>query len=154
MSAGMVKRAGVRWDEIVHFRREEWGQDPDRVAPRLVSLLDAVRQTAGVPVIIHTAWSASGHAAQSYHYKGEAVDFRFGGALSPVDAFTILAAFPFGGVGFYPEWSPQPGWHVDLRPGPRRLFWVGTAGRYRYGPQALAQALAASCAFCGGKEAA
>lgn len=129
------------WKDIVHFAPSEWPDDPNRVAPDLVRLMDAVRSEAGVPIHIHAAWSLSGHGAGSLHGQGRAVDFHFAPGLEPAAEFALLAAFGFGGIGLYPEWRPRHGWHVDLRPGKTRLFWVRSDGRYRYGHEAVGRAI-------------
>ena len=137
------------WSTVRHFRRAEWRHDPDRVCPELVRLLDEVRDAAGVPVIIHCAWAEGGHAPKSYHYRGLAVDFHFGAArdgyLTHTSEYVLLAAFrDIGGLGFYPQWAPRPGWHVDLRPpspAGARLEWTCVDNRYTYGPGTILRAL-------------
>ncbi|MEW5736440.1 MAG: hypothetical protein AB1921_16465 [Thermodesulfobacteriota bacterium] len=132
------------WEKIEHFTPGEWGKDPARAAFPLVSAVDRLRDEAGVPVIIHVCWDDSGHAAKSFHYKGEAADLHFGrgknGPLSVMEQFALICALPFGGIGFYPEWAPCPGWHVDIRPG-NRVMWVRKENRYEYGPKVLARAI-------------
>lgn len=130
------------WNDIVHFTPSEWSEDPSRVDPQLVRMLDRVRCEAGVAIHVHTAWSPSGHVAGSLHGQGKAVDFHFAPGMTPVAEFALLTAFGFRGIGLYPEWTPRHGWHVDLRAGKTRLFWTRRNGRYRYGHEAMAAALA------------
>lgn len=114
-----------------HFRLGEWRKDSSKVDARLCSALEAVRIAGGVPIIIHVAWDNAGHAPASYHYKGQAVDFHFAPALPREKQLAaILGVHELGGIGWYPDWA-HPGWHVDLRQGPR-LFWVGKSGKYTY----------------------
>ncbi len=129
------------WNDIVHFTPSEWPDDPNRVEPGLVRMMDAVRAEAGVPMHIHSAWSPSGHGNGSLHGQGKAVDFHFAPGLEPVAEFVLLAAFGFGGIGLYPDWKPRHGWHVDMRSGKTRLFWARLDGRYRYGHEAVGRAL-------------
>jgi uncharacterized protein YcbK (DUF882 family) len=127
---------------VRHFAPSEFRDDPARVAPALVHLLDDVREAAGVPVHVHCAWQDGGHSAGSRHYTGQAVDFHFGPGLTHLEEFALLAGFrEIGGLGFYPEWRPRPGWHVDLRQSAPRLFWVRLDGRYDYGFRPLARTL-------------
>lgn len=113
-----------------HFKLSEWVKDPSRVDTRLCHALEAVRKSGGVPITIHVAYDTAGHAPQSYHYSGKAVDFHFSPRLPLADQFAaILSATGLGGIGYYPEWA-HPGWHVDLRDD--RLFWVQRAGCYHY----------------------
>lgn len=129
------------WKTIKHFSAKEWGPNAHLVAPQLIYVLDAVREKAGVPIMIHCAWSESGHSTKSYHYTGQAVDFHFGG-LTPLEQYTLLREQrAIGGVGFYPEWN-NVGWHIDLRSG--FLQWVQLSNVYIYGHREMAAALLAA----------
>lgn len=129
------------WERVRYFKRDEWPKDPDKVSPNLVLAMDRLREVAGVPILIHVAWEESGHASQSYHYKGQAVDFHFAPGLTHQEEYQRIADLGlFGGVGFYPHWGPRPGWHVDLRKD--TLRWVQTKDKtYAYGRDALTRAL-------------
>lgn len=142
---------GIDWSTIRHFRREEWSRDPDQVDQDLVRLLDAVREAAGVPIVVHVAYDPSGHSPNSRHHVtpdrplADAVDFHFaprpgGRLLSHREEYALLTAHHFGGIGFYPDWLPRPGWHVDMRPWPGTV-WVCVGGAYRYGHDMMAEAL-------------
>lgn len=133
---------------IRHFRPEEWATDPTKVDPALVRLLDAVREAATVPVLIHVAYDPTGHASRSLHatLPARAVDFHFAPdpAFSPLAQFALLSSFAaVGGLGFYPGWRPAPGWHLDLREAAPRTLWTRVNGVYAYGERALAAALSA-----------
>lgn len=131
----------IDWSEVKFFKREEWRKDPDKVDPMLVKTLDEIRDLAGVPIKINVAYSQSGHSNSSYHYKGEAVDFVFLGELSFKQQYKILNTHDkLGGIGFYPNWSSGPGWHVDLRPD--KLRWIKRNGNYIYCEDELLKALA------------
>lgn len=129
----------MSWAAIRHFRREEWVQDPGRVSLELVADMDAVRERAGVGIVIHEACASSGHAADSKHYQGIAVDFHFAPGLSQAWQFRLLLDQGFGGIGWYPEWN-HPGWHADRRAG-KRVFWFRENGVYRYGLAGLLERL-------------
>lgn len=117
--------------DLRYFKPSEWPKDPSKVDPRLCYALDAVREAAGAPISIHVAWDKGGHAANSFHYRGLAVDFHFLGPIPPVHQLNAILPVPeIMGIGRYPSWA-HPGWHVDLRPSPR-LFWVEQDGRYVY----------------------
>ena len=132
----------LNWDDVRHFGPQEWGKDPDLVDERLVLTMDEVRAQAGVPVIVHVAWDDGGHSGNSQHYDGKAVDFHFGRGLSLVEEFALLSSFrAFGGIGFYPDWRPRPGWHVDIRDNAQALLWVRLGDQYHYGASAMARAL-------------
>lgn len=128
------------WDEIRFFRPEEWRNDPAKASPELVWALDHVREMAGIPINIHVCYAASGHSEHSLHLTGKAVDFHFGKGRTHAEEFTLLRNCPeFGGVGFYPEWLPRPGWHVDIRMTP--VFWVCLHGHYHYGLDEIERAM-------------
>lgn len=127
------------WDNIQHFEPKEWQKDPGKASPVLVYAVDNARHMAGVPIIIHACWDDSGHSEQSYHYTGQAVDFHFEPGLTKLQEFSALAAQPeIGAIGYYPEWQPRPGWHVDVRNwNSGRLYWSRQGGIYQYGVRAL-----------------
>lgn len=79
----------------------------------IVSLLHNFFKQFG-NVIIHNAYELEGHAQSGYHPKKMAIDFH------PIDSsyrdqFRWLISNGVGGVGYYPEWKPKPGWHIDSR---------------------------------------
>lgn len=128
------------WSAIRYFERNEWRQAPDFADGSLVFAMDRVRHAAGVPCYIHECYATEGHATDSYHYVGQAVDLHFGVGLTPLQEFLCLAGQPtIGGIGFYPYWSPRPGWHVDVRHWKTgRTYWVRGEHGYFYGWRALA----------------
>lgn len=131
----------MNWDKIRHFRPDEFKEDYRKVSPDLIRYMDALREYAEVPIIIHEAWASGGHSENSYHYSGLAVDFHFGGSLSPLTEFSlILSLRVFGGVGYYPGWN-NPGWHVDLRSDVPVVFWHRLNKRYFYGLSSLIRIL-------------
>lgn len=136
----------VNWNEIKHFKKSEWVHDPDLVPPTLAYGLDMARDTticdrfsSGVPIYIHECWAKDGHSPQSYHYTAQAVDFHFAcDTITFFEQFVILLSVPqFMAFGFYPQWEPCPGWHVDIRRGKSRIYWTKVGGQYRYGWEAV-----------------
>lgn len=98
---------------------ENWG-DYTQVSGFLFMLLDQVRRLVGYPFVIHNAYATSGHAAESKHYQGEAVDFHVK-TLSFLDAYKrlnesliLLQVNQRVGFGVYPDWH-NPGFHLDVR---------------------------------------
>ena len=120
---GALSLPGIKlstfWDRITHYKREEWKYDPDKVDARLVQLVDEfteyVKAEYGKKAfgVIHVAWEADGHTADSQHYAGLAVDLHFAG-VSLLDQFLAATRFPFTGIGVYPYWN-NPGLHLDCR---------------------------------------
>lgn len=124
------------WDNLKHFKRTEaWG-NPDKMDPNFLILLDYFREVVGVPFIITSGWASSGHAENSFHYKGRAVDGRFvdkeGKALSLSDQFVLAMRSPFTGIGIY-TWSARGTFlHFDNRSvlGERKIWTCEEKGRY------------------------
>ncbi len=127
------------WESIRHFKPEEFSAPEDPASGYLmnhflVMSLDELREIVGHEIIIHKngAYAFKGHADNSFHYLGEAVDFHFRDWTLPPrgQMRAILDLGSFGGVGFYPEWKPVPGFHVDVR----RTFqmWKKEKGKYKY----------------------
>ncbi len=124
---------------------ENWG-DPKKMDYVLIWMLHRLRRTIGKPFIIHCGYETEGHAPNSYHKKGEAVDFYVRGREEidvPEDGITsieswccvnytflseIVNMFDIG-VGIYPYWN-NPGFHFDL--GDRRIWWQDEKGKYRH----------------------
>jgi len=134
-----------QWKTIKHFNpKEKWG-DPEKMDYRLVWMLDRLREKIGKPIIIHCGYATDGHAENSYHYKGQAVDFHVeGGAFNFHEGwksvtlefrnrrmdrkvFFMQEKFWFLGLGIYPHWN-NPGFHLDL--GPARSWWQNAEGGY------------------------
>lgn len=101
------------WEKIKYFSREEnWG-DASKMSFTLVSMLDALREKTGKPIVIHAGYATSGHSLGSYHYQGKAADFHITG-LSLLDQYLLAESIGFGGIGVYPFWN-NPGLHADIR---------------------------------------
>lgn len=123
------------WSKIKYFSQGEWKKDPSKVHPRLVEILDEIREKSLIPIHIHVAYDNNGHASKSYHYRNPslAVDFHFSPEIPFLNQIQFLLEYDeINGIGFYgpKEWM-HPGWHCDLR-NPPRLFWERIGGKYHY----------------------
>ena len=109
----------VDWSKVKHFNKNEnWG-DWKKVDPWLIYCLDALREIANRPIIIHCAYAENGHSDNSQHYKGKAADIHIKG-LNVVDQYLIAEKSNlFNGIGVYPFWN-NPGLHIDIRNVPAR----------------------------------
>ncbi|RLB06429.1 MAG: hypothetical protein DRG83_00170 [Deltaproteobacteria bacterium] len=126
-----LTRSRVDWNQIRHFRQDEWGRW-EFVDPRLIYMMDQLREEIGAPIIIHEAYATSGHAKNSYHYIGKAVDFHIKTKKSFRTQLAVIMRIGFTGIGFYPWWE-HPGWHVDIRPAFKTQLWVSPEkGVYKY----------------------
>lgn len=117
----------------MHFRPEEFGAEYHKMDPLLLVALDRLRDTIKAPIVIHPDPTAgAGHAPNSQHPAGHAVDCHAVG-LSLLDFWLWAERFPtFAGVGVYPFWT-HPGLHLDTRAGTpfRARWWRDQAGVYR-----------------------
>ncbi len=119
------------WSKLRYFSRQELWGDPDKMDPDFLIQLDNFRNIIGAPFVLTTpAYAQSGHSANSYHYKGRAVDGRFVHAgsresLSIIEHVMIALRAPFGGVGIYTWGAGGPFLHMDNRTATYdRKIWV------------------------------
>ena len=92
----------------------------------------ALRRRLNLPMIVHAGYSRSGHAPDSYHGRGMALDFHVTNASPRRVLLEIDRMGVFGGAGWYPWWN-NPGFHIDVRPMDRYQRWHSRcAGEYTY----------------------
>ena len=104
-----------------HFKVREFackdGADPVFVSPRLVQVLEAIRQHFGAPVTVTSGYRTPAHnareggAAKSQHLYGAAADIKVKG-VSPaaVADYAEQLLGDHGGVGRYGTFT-----HIDVR---------------------------------------
>lgn len=118
------------WDLIEssgHFKRAEFKDDPYKIEKDLVNKIRNMRIEAGKPFHIHCAWAdGTGHAPNSRHYMGEAVDLDIVG-MTLINQVKLAYKHGFTGIGAYPGWS-TPGIHVDVRH-TRPTYWIEPANK-------------------------
>lgn len=106
-----------------HRNREQW---IDRVDRRLLVMLDLLRFKWGKPINVSSHPDAVGRykgSSLSQHNIAQwgnvrAVDIIPNGIRTYDDAYSfymLAIELGFTGVGFYPDWEPSPGFHVDVR---------------------------------------
>lgn len=104
-----------------HFKVREFacgdGSDAVLVAPRLVMVLETIRDHFGAPVVIQSAYRTPQHnakvngAAHSQHCYGMAADISIKShAPAEVAAFARALMPDWGGVGVYDSFC-----HIDVR---------------------------------------
>ena len=103
------------------------GSDAVLVAPRLVMVLQSIRDHFGAPITINSAYRTPqyndkvGGAAQSQHCYGTAADITVKGvAVETVAVYARKIMPDWGGVGIYKK---QGFTHIDIRE--TRSDWVG-----------------------------
>ena len=115
------------WQTVKHFSiTEKWGNHY-KMDYRLIWLLDMLRKELDKPIIIHCGYGEDGHAPNSYHRRGQAVDFRVQGAELYTVWFIIDKLWWMGGAGIYPHWN-TPGFHLDI--GRCRRWYRDKQGQY------------------------
>lgn len=112
-----------------HFDASEFachccGRGSDKIAPKLIELLEQLRAKANAPIHINCAYRCPKHNAEvggvpnSQHVVGTAADIYIP-ALSFNKAQQLVASLNFDGTGYYPPLYDGGLWfiHVDVRNG-------------------------------------
>ena len=110
------------------FKSDECGKGMEMAFMLKVLML---RKALDTPMHITAGYCKSGHAKNSYHYKGRALDFWT--KLSPRKVMRVVDRLGlFGGVGHYFWWSHR-GFHIDDRKNGKYQRWVSPKkGEYIY----------------------
>lgn len=114
-------------DMSEHFSRREFtcrcGCGTNHVRPRLVQILQAIRDHFDQPVVVLSGTRCAAHnakvggARQSQHLLGKAADIRIAGVTpQEIARFAAVLMPGWGGIKAYPGFC-----HVDIRDG----FWRG-----------------------------
>jgi hypothetical protein len=125
-------------DEFVSHGRD-WLPD---ISPSLLVRLDILRHQWGRRITVSPAFGAIGRVAAGSNSQhniekwGEvrAIDIMPAGIATMGNAhdfYLLCLDLGFTGIGFYPHWKPNPGFHLDVRqdrkPGDPAT-WGGVAG--------------------------
>ena len=128
-----------------YFKPNEFQGWYEQLEPSLKTKLDKFREEWGDIVKVSPVGGAVGRNLgpdnQSKHnvdYWGEvlAVDLMPKGMILVEDmnrAMSVAKDCGFTGIGIYPFWLPQPGIHVDVRPGTRVAQWGAIPNREKGG---------------------
>lgn len=102
----------INWGAVKYFTPDEnWG-DVSKINPRLVYLLNTLRDFVKKPIRIHRY--AYEPRDKGQHPLGNAADMHIED-MHIMDQFFAASRFNFTGIGAYPNWN-NPGLHVDCRP--------------------------------------
>lgn len=116
-----------QWKRIHYFSPQEKFGDPLKMDYSFMLKLDYWRShylEDDEKVQILEGWNTTGHAKNSYHYKGMAVDCRIIKADLMRHLFVMLHS-PFGGCGLYTWGAGGPFLHFDDRPQlAKKTLWV------------------------------
>ena len=117
------------WSQLKHFNPgENWG-NYEKMDLRLLWNLDQVRKELARKISVHCGFEIAGHAPNSFHKLGMAVDFHVENT-KPEELYDLYCYFLtvwHGGVGVYPFWN-NIGIHLDI--GPDRTWVRGKEGEY------------------------
>ena len=103
------------------FKDEEFRGQIDMIDPRLLVLLDTLRLITGIPIAVSQHPEAIGRTTgtswHNYKLHGAiyAIDVMPIGQWDPGDIIQIATMIGFTGIGYYPDWNPRPGLHLDTR---------------------------------------
>lgn len=123
------------WGKLRYFKKDsptdKWG-DPSRISDKHLLALDDFRHYIGVPIVVTSGVSTSGHSTNSYHYPQNgacATDIIIPKyKRSPFDLILDATKFGFNGIGYYPHWQlggvVYGGLHLDSRPF-KAARWMG-----------------------------
>lgn len=112
---------------LYHFVETEFGEWHLMMSPRLLVCLDILRHRWGKKISISPAEGSLGRrlgpqntSQHNVDVWGEvrAADVMPAGIITDADAyaFYVLATeCGFTGIGVYPSWQPNPGFHLDVR---------------------------------------
>lgn len=109
----------------------ESGGDIDRMNKEVFDKLQILRDNLGVPMELLST-TGGRHAAESRHYKGEAVDIYIHGAFKDIYLLETFLNAGFRGIGFYKNAGGVKSYHLDIRE--NFTFWRGvkTVGAQRW----------------------
>jgi len=133
------------WSQLPNFSSgEAWG-NPDKMDVRILWAMQLIRWNFARKVIIHCGYELDGHADDSFHKKGMAIDFHFENT-TPEELYGLykeLLMMQSGGIGVYPFWGPCAGFHIDL--GLDRTWARNKAGIYIYDSDEIKDTIMSVC---------
>ena len=124
-----------------HFKPEEFQGFYHDLSVVLCEKIDLTRERWGKPIHVSKAPGAVGrhlgiydtsqHNIDRWH-EVRALDVMPEGLESAYEVgqfFELAKEIGFTGIGFYPNWKPLPGFHLDVRPG-KLATWGRIDGKH------------------------
>lgn len=140
LCSGCLDFSVLSFERIKDFSKNELGEW-QYIDGKLLLFLQEIRTEIKKPFFIHCTYQKCGHAKNSFHYHGQAVDLHIGENPKEIllETWKKLDSFWLGGIGVYPHWN-NPGFHLDV--GTKRRWWQNRLGNYEYqAPKALEREL-------------
>ena len=115
---------GIEVQVPIHFKRSEFRGWYNKMSPELVARLNLFRERLGYPVYISPAFGAvgrmGGNSTTRHNYERykevQAIDVM-PSKHEPERWIRIAEEVGFKGIGYYPDWEPDAGLHLDDRGG-------------------------------------
>ena len=125
------------WEDLRHFTKSEYDHPFDGDVSHLVDhsivlALDELRAQLGCPIVISPAQGSIVRFSPGSQHDitggrlSRAVDVFIPGCAMR-EVFNAAKSIPaIGGIGFYPDWKPRAGYHIDTRARNGHLAtWMG-----------------------------
>lgn len=106
--------------KLKHFSDNEFEGNIDKMCGYTLLSIDMLRDYVNFPFVLHSSFAVSGHAKNSYHYRGLAVDFHvkyisfYDAYHKIIEALDKLQIKNYCGFGVYFDWV-NCGFHFDTR---------------------------------------
>lgn len=89
------------WSELRHFKPAEFGAEYERMDEDLLRRLDRVRELAGVPMVVSSAWRSIPPGKPPEHGRGKAVDISCTSSRARMALVRAAIEVGFRRIGVY-----------------------------------------------------
>jgi len=105
--------------KLHYFKRSEFRGYFDLMDKRLLVLLDTLRHISGTPISVSAHPRAigrqDGNSWHNYRKHGHIYAIDVMPYDKPKYVLSIAMDLGFTGIGYYPDWNPRAGLHLDTR---------------------------------------
>ena len=133
------KLANFTYSEVYFFYKSK-GLNPLKEIPKIKKSLfvklqkfrDLLKAEGINRPILFNSITDGRHAKNSEHGRGNAVDVRLGGRgrINWNKVYQCAVESGFKGIGYYPTWKPNRGFHLDNRKGSFKTWTRTSGGKY------------------------